>query len=257
MPPPVRISEISLYLRCPRLVYFQAMGRLVWPEAESPTRHLLREMALSLSEFEPDGGMDLEVWLREALERAESELPVICGEEINQHDLRAAAGKIREILPETATKLSPKLSLLTPSEVEVDLRSDRLGLSGRLDRIVARGAKEGAKGRGLIPSMIKTGNPPETGVWRSDRLRLTGYAMLLEDDLDQRVNLGIVEYLRAGEVREVEIRSSDRRRVLRIRDRVRLISGGKLPDRPREAPCERCPVLESCETRHTLASKFF
>ena len=55
----------------------------------------------------------------------------------------------------------------------------------------------------------------------------------------------------------MEIRPTDRRRVLRIRDRVRSIREGKLPDRPREAPCERCPVLESCETRQTLASKFF
>ncbi|HII06321.1 MAG TPA: hypothetical protein HA349_03090 [Methanotrichaceae archaeon] len=81
--------------------------------------------------------------------------------------------------------------------------------------------------------------------------------MLLEESQDRRVDLGLVEYLRAGEVREVDIRTSDRRRVLRIRDRVRRIQGGKLPDRPNGVPCERCPVLESCETRQTLASKFF
>ncbi|MGC9514632.1 CRISPR-associated protein Cas4 [Methanocrinis sp.] len=257
MPSPVRISDISLYLLCPRLVYFQAMGRSVWPKAESPARLLLREVALSLSEFEPDGGSDLLAWLGEVLDRAEAELPVICGDEVNIHDLRAAAVEIRETLPEIATNLSPKLVLLTPSEVEVELRSDRLGLSGRIDRIVSRAGDGGTKGTVQIPSIIKTGSPPETGVWRSDRLRLAGYAMLLEDQLDQRVGSGIVEYPWAGEVREVEVRSSDRRRVLRIRDRVRLINGGKLPDRPREAPCERCPVTETCETRSTLASKFF
>ncbi len=257
MPPPVRISDISLYLRCPRLVYFQAMGRSVWPEAENPTKLLIREMTLSLSEFEPDGGIDLEAWLLEALDGAESELPIISREEINRHDLRAAAGEIREILPEMASKLSPKLDILTPSEVEVDLWSDRLGLSGRVDRVVSRAGDGGMKGTIQIPSLIKTDNPPENGVWRSDRLRLTGYAMLLEDDLDRRVDLGLVEYPRAGEVREVEIKTYDRRKVLRIRDRIRRIQGGKLPDRPREAPCERCPVLETCETRQTLASKFF
>lgn len=257
MPSPVRVSDISLYLRCPRLVYFQAMGRSVWPKAESPARLLLREMALSLSEFEPDGGSDLLAWLGEALDRAEAELPVIWGEGVNIHDLRAAAGEIRETLPEIATNLSPKLSLLIPSEVEVDLRSDRLGLSGKLDRIVSRAGDGRPGGRISIPSIIKTDNPPETGVWRSDRLRLTGYAMLLEDESKRRVDRGLVEYPRAGEVREVEIRSSDRRRVLRIRDRVRLINGGKLPDRPKDAPCERCPVTEVCETRSTLASKFF
>lgn len=257
MPPPVRISEISLYLRCPRLVYFQAMGRSVWPKAENPKNLLLREMALSLSEFEPGGEIDLLAWLREALDRAETELPAICGENVNQHDLRAAALEIRETLPEIASKLSPNLSLLIPSEVEVDLRSDRLGLSGRLDRIVSRAGDGGPTSTVSIPSIIKTDTPPENGVWRSDRLRLAGYTILLEDELKRRVDLGIVEYPRAAEVREVEIRSSDRRRVFRIRDRVRLISGGKLPDRPQDAPCDRCPVLDTCETRSTLVSKFF
>jgi CRISPR-associated exonuclease Cas4 len=257
MPPPVRISDISLYHRCPRLVYFQAMGRSIWPEPESPSKLLLREVALSLSEFELKREIDLEDWLREALDRAAAELPVIWGEEVNVHDLRAAAGEIREILPEIASNLSPKLDLLVPSEVEVDLRSDRLGLSGRIDRIVSRAGDGGPGERFSIPSIIKTYHPPETGIWRSDRIRLAGYAMLLEDELKRRVDSGIVEYPLAGEVREVEIRSSDRRRVLRIRDRVRLINGGKLPDRPRDAPCDLCPVLETCETRQTLASKFF
>ena len=257
MPSPVRISDISLYLRCPRLVYFQAMGRKVWPEAESPTNILMREVALSLSELESTAEVDLEAWLRESLDRAESELPVIYGGDIASIGLRAAAETIREILPEIAPKLLTKLDLLTPSTVEVDLRSDRLGLSGRIDRIVSRGSGDGTIGEISIPSIIKTDLPPETGIWKSDRLRLAGYAILLEDELKRRVDLGIVEYPRAGEVREAEIRSSDRRRVLRIRDRVRLINGGKLPDRPRDAPCDRCPVLDSCETRHTLASKFF
>jgi CRISPR-associated exonuclease Cas4 len=257
MPSPVRISEISLYLHCPRLVYFQAMGREVWPKAESPKNLLLREMALSISEFEPDGDVNLENWLREALDRAEAELPVICGEEVNIHDLRAGAEEIRETLPEIASKLSPSLSLLIPSEVEVDLRSDRLGLSGRLDRIISRTGDGGPTSTISIPSIIKTDTPPENGVWRSDRLRLAGYAILLEDESKRKVDRGIVEYTRAGEVREMEIRSSDRRRVLRIRDRVRLICGGKLPDRPQDAPCDRCSVLDTCETRSTLASKFF
>lgn len=257
MAEPVRISDISLYLRCPRLVYFQAMGRKVWPEASSPSNLLMREVALSLSEFEAGGGLDLESFLRESLERARFELPTIFRDEINPHDLLAAAEEIGEWLGDFGSRLSPNLGLLAPSDVEVDLRSDRLGLSGRVDRVISRGGRDGAKGEALIPSMIKTDRPPQTGVWRSDRLRLAGYAILLEDRMNRRVDRGLVEYPWAGEVREVELRSSDRRRVLRIRDRVRAINGGKLPDRPRDAPCTGCPVLDSCETRATLASKFF
>ena len=257
MAEPVRISDISLYLRCPRLIYFQAMGRKVWPEAASLSNLLMREVALSISEFEAEGGMDLDAFLRESIDRAKLELPTIYPEGINPADLLAAAEAVGEVVGDLGSKLSEKLGLLTPSEVEVDLRSDRLGLSGRIDRIVSRGERDGRRGVALIPSMIKTDLPPETGVWRGDRLRLTGYAILLEDKISTRVDRGLVEYPWAGEVREVELRSSDRRRVLRIRDRVRAINEGKLPDRPREAPCAGCPVLDSCETRATLASKFF
>ena len=257
MAEPVRISDISLYLRCPRLVYFQAMGRKIWPEAASLSNLLMREVALSLSEFEAEGGMDLEAFLRESLDRARIELPAIYPEGINPADLLAAAEALGEVMGDLGSKLSEKLGLLTPSEVELDLRSDRLGLSGRIDRIVSRGERDGRRGEALIPSMIKTDLPPETGVWRGDRLRLTGYALLLEEKMSTRIDLGLVEYPWAGEVRVVELRSSDRRRVLRIRDRVRAINEGKLPDRPRDAPCTGCPVLDSCETRATLASKFF
>jgi CRISPR-associated exonuclease Cas4 len=257
MAEPVRISDIYLYLRCPRLVYFQAMGSRVWPEAANLSNLLMREVALSLSEFEPEGGADLEAFLRESLERAKIELPTIFRDEINPADLLAAAEAVGEVVGDLGSKLSPNLGLLSPSEVDVELRSDRLGLSGRVDRVVSRGKGDGPEGKALIPSMIKTDRPPEKGVWRSDRLRLTGYAILLEDQMNLRIDRGLVEYPWAGEVREVELRSSDRRRVLRIRDRVRAIKGGKLPDRPRDAPCTGCPVLDSCETRATLASKFF
>lgn len=256
MAQPVRISEISLYLRCPRLLYFQAMGRRVHPEVETPKNILMREVALSLSEIGPEEAADLGEWLREALEKALVEVPAIYRERINPHDLQAAAEEVAAWAAEVAPKMELSLQEINPSTVEVELRSDRLGLSGRVDRVVSRGAEDGSNHL-RIPSILRVDLPPEAGVWRSDRLRLAGYSMLLEEELEARVDRGLVEYLRSGEVREVEIRPTDRRRVLRIRDRVRSIREGKLPDRPREAPCERCPVLESCETRQTLASKFF
>ena len=151
MAEPVRISDISLYLRCPRLVYFQAMGRRVWPEAASPSNLLMREVALSLSEFEPEGGADLEAFLRESLERAKFELPTIFRDEINPADLLAAAEEIGEVLGDFALKLSPNLGLLSPSEVEVELRSHRLGLSGRVDRVVSGGGEGRDGGQGSDP----------------------------------------------------------------------------------------------------------
>lgn len=235
----IRISDISLYLRCPRLIYFDALGNL--PRRIGPEQLLLRSLMLSLS-----GETDVEAQLRSALSRLELELPLVY--EIEPAKLSPACREMESRISELACGLAPHFDLLLPCEVEVDLRSDRLGLSGRLDRLVTKGR---------VPSIIRTGSAPEDGVWKRDRLMLAGYALLLAEKYGEKASRGLVEYPRSAAVREVEIHSVDRSRVLRIRDRVRQIKEGQLPDRPEDARCDGCEVKERCETRHSLASKFF
>ncbi|HPA97696.1 MAG TPA: Dna2/Cas4 domain-containing protein [Methanothrix sp.] len=86
---------------------------------------------------------------------------------------------------------------------------------------------------------------------------LSGYSLLLGEKEMRHVPFGLVEYARQGLIRRVEIHGTDRARVLRIRDRIRLIKQGRLPDRPDDAPCKGCQAEEICRTRHSLASKFF
>ncbi|MDM7913512.1 MAG: hypothetical protein QUS09_10485, partial [Methanotrichaceae archaeon] len=210
----IRISDINLYLRCPRLIYFDALGSL--PRRMSPDQLLLRSLMLSIS-----GSSDLEANFRSALFRLEQELPLVY--EIDPAELSQACREMESRIPELACGLAPHINLLFPSEVEVDLRSDRLGLSGRLDRLVTKGR---------VPSIIRTGTAPADGVWKRDRLVLAGYALLLTEKYGERVSMGLVEYPRSSAVREVEIHAVDRSRVLRIRDRVRQIKEGLLPDRP-------------------------
>jgi len=50
---PVRISDIGLYIRCPKLVYFDALGSL--PRKAWPVHLLMRELMLGIS-----GSDDLE-----------------------------------------------------------------------------------------------------------------------------------------------------------------------------------------------------
>lgn len=188
----------------------------------------------------------LEAQLGAALSRLEQELPLVY--EIEPAELSPACREMEGRIPQLAKGLANHINLLLPSEVEVDLRSDRLGLSGRLDRLVTKGR---------IPSIIRAGSAPEDGVWKRDRLMLAGYSLLLAERYGEKVSKGLVEYPRSGMVREVGIHSVDRSRVLRIRDRVRQIKDGQLPDKPDDARCETCEVKERCETRHSLASKFF
>jgi CRISPR-associated exonuclease Cas4 len=241
MATPVRISDIGLYLRCPRLVYFDALSDL--HRKISPVHLLLRGLMLSLSE---EG--NLENQLLNSLAKQEQELPLIYGDEIDIQELGLAIQEVAALVPGMAQGLASTTNQILPSEVEVDLRSERLGLSGRLDRLITNDS---------IPSIIRTGSAPEDGVWKKDRLQLAGYAMLAEEKYGIRVKHGLIEYPRSGKIRPVQIHSVDRSRVLRLRDRIALIKDGRLPDRPKEASCDGCEVRDRCETRVSLASKFF
>jgi CRISPR-associated exonuclease Cas4 len=238
---PVRISDIGLYLRCPRLVYFDALGSI--PRKAMPVRLLLRELMLGIY-----NGDDLEGELKASLGKLERDLPLIYGDEIDPEELSTASREVAAIIPMMAQGLATVLDKILPSDLEVDLRSDRLGLSGRLDRLVTNGR---------IPSIIKTGFAPDDGVWKKDRLQLAGYAMLTEEKYGCRIGKGQVEYPRSGVIRTVQVHSVDRGRVLRIRNRIQQIKEGRLPERPEEARCDGCDVRDKCETRMSLASKFF
>jgi CRISPR-associated exonuclease Cas4 len=238
MSPPVRISEIGLYLRCPRLVYFECLGDR--PREVDAAHILLHSLMLSLSQKS-----DLEGQLREILARLEEELPLVY--EIGPEEIGPACRELEGEIASIARGLAGYMDQLIPCQAEVDLHSDKLGLSGRLDRLAPEST----------PSLIRTGKAPQEGVWKKDRLMLAGYALLLGEKQRTHINQGLVEYPRSGLVRAVQIHSVDRARVLRLRDRIRQIKEGRLPDRPEDAPCRTCQAAEICETRHSLASRFF
>ncbi|MBN1235233.1 MAG: Dna2/Cas4 domain-containing protein, partial [Methanotrichaceae archaeon] len=231
MPPSVRISEIGLYLRCPRLVYFENLGGM--PHKINARQILLRSLMLSFCQKH-----DLEGHLKEIISRLEEELPLIY--EIGPEEIRPACRELEGEIASIAQGLAGHLDLLLPCEAEVDMHSHKLGLSGRLDRLAPGGT----------PSLIRTGRAPESGIWKKDRLMLAGYALLLGEKNKTHINQGLVEYPRQALVRAVQIHSVDRARVLRIRDRIRQIKEGRLPDQPEDAPCQACWAAEICETRH-------
>jgi len=238
MHPAVRISDIGLYLFCPRLVYFDSLGKL--PSYSSAKQILVRSLVLSLLQKD-----DLEGQLKDALQRLEVELPLIY--EMEPGEFQVALQEVYGEIGSMANGLCGQMEKLIPFEADVDLYSQRLGLSGRLDRLAP----------GNTPSIIRSGRPPENGIWKRDRLVLAGYSLLLGEKGNTKVEWGQVEYPGLGMVRRAPIRSTDKARVLRLRDRIRLIKSGQLPDRPEGSPCQSCQAQQLCEMRHSLASKFF
>lgn len=238
----VRIHDIGLYLRCPMLVYLESMGRECF--RADTGRTVLRHLALYSS---PDD-------LRGDLSKVVRDLATI--HRIPEDDVIRSIDGMRESISRIA---SVPRGLVTPCDLDVELRSERLGLSGILDRLVRPEPRHGILGMLLggdemIPSVVRTGRAPGEGVWRRDRIQLAGYAMLLEERFGVEVSTGQVEYVRDGEVRRVRIRSLDRSRALWVRDRVREIRDGEIPD-VRTERCDSCEMIGMCGVRSSVVSR--
>ena len=278
-------SEIAAYLRCPRLIYFrsQLVGdeqRIV--DTKYLTRLILKELALTHHRTvardgagdaggvddtdnagdadEVDTVNDVIERLRTELKRIVDELLVLYRAELSGVDQQMVADAADSIDIDVIgsqiaeyVRIIGKDTLLmkiTPCAVEHTLYSDALGIAGAPDKLVRIDG-------GVLPYIIRTGEKPDQGTWKPDRLQITACAMLVEETFEQAVKYGIVEYARFFELREVNIRSRDRRRVLELRNRIRRIKDGRMPDRPRDAPCEFCAFEEDCVAQRSLASKFF
>ncbi|MEA1895620.1 MAG: Dna2/Cas4 domain-containing protein [Euryarchaeota archaeon] len=261
----VLVSDLITYLRCPRLVYFANLKNYREPgERDVDARylaHLLsKELALTYHHAAASTGEDVAEVLQTELDRIVNELPIIYRSELAGVDhsmIRDAAEsidtdeiglRITEVIRKTGR--DELLARITPCAVEYAIYSNALGIAGSPDKLVQPGDR-------VLPYMIRTGNKPENGVWKPDRLQITAYAMLVEERFEQAVEYGFVEYARFFEIRKVVLKSRDRRRVLELRNRVRMIKGGRMPDRVQGAPCELCAFKEDCVAKRSLASKLW
>ncbi len=216
-------------------------------------RMILKELALTYgSAFKAADKLSI---LKEELNRISGEIPVIYGNELaglNDEMLAGAVSKVLSCLEEICLNLpsNDDFYAIESFQVEPVLRSEKFGLAGSPDKLIGIGEKH-------IPSIIKTGRMPESGIWQSDRLQLTAYAILVEEKFTSPVERGFVEYARWGKVREVAIRRTERRKVLQIKDRIKKIHDGFMPERPKDAPCVQCGFKGICDVKSSLASRFF
>lgn len=267
----INVSDLTQYLLCPRLVYFRAKGyeqdRIVkGKERGMIERILLKELAFNLDTL--SGGKD-EVGVREREDGEEEgedarsiiddivdDIERIYKEELEgvKRDLIVAVK--RDIVCGVGTDewlRKVKNGLLAVEEAQGYEReqmvvSEKLGMSGSVDKLIRIDEE-------VIPCVIKTGRCPEFSVWRSERVQLAAYAMLIEEVFETTVKRGFVEYIRTAEFRELQIRKKDRALALQILKRVKRIKRGAFPEKGVHAPCDTCSFIARCETRKTLLSK--
>lgn len=248
----IRVSDITVYLKCPRMCYFLYKGYNL-PKTVTIERILLKELALAYgSAYNREDKLAV---LNAELDRISGEIRVIYPEELAGVDadkLAVSVSNVRSRLEEICLNLSATGDFYGYGSVQFEplLRSEKFGFAGSPDKLIQAGDS-------LFPSIIKTGNMPENGVWRSDRLQLTAYSVLAEEKYSTVVGCGFVEYANWGQVREVTIKRLERRQVLQILDKIKKIQSGSMPEKPHNAPCTNCGFNGMCDVRTTLASRFF
>ena len=132
------------------------------------------------------------------------------------------------------------LKVVTPWKIEYDIKSEALGLKGRIDKIMRE--------EKLVPIELKTGEPGDS-VWEGDRIQLCAYCMLAEEKFNENITSGFVEYTRIHEKRPVLATEKLRRKVIHARDDVTDILSGKIPEicpHGSGRKCESCGLKEDC-----------
>jgi len=249
----IKVSDITTYLKCPRMCYFVNKGHDLVKDITPAyvERMIFKELALTYGmAFTTEDKLS---FLNNELDRISDEIHVIYRDElsgVDENTLSSAVSSVRSCFKNISSNLSSCDGFYSYEvQAEPALRSEKFGLSGSPDKLVKISGE-------FMPSIIKTASMPENGVWRSDRLQLTAYAVLVEEEYNNVVERGFVEYVRFGKVREAIIKRHERRKVLQIRDKIKKIQAGIMPEKPEDAPCEHCSFVDICDVKPTLASRF-
>ncbi|MFH1835649.1 MAG: CRISPR-associated protein Cas4 [Methanobacteriota archaeon] len=257
----VHVSSLAKYDFCPRVIYLEEVLGVTPKPSEAKEKglvgHTIRK-ELSLRQAKALGKIrevsELEKILIEELERIFSEAPRIYVEKLEGIDYDRILDEIRpQIMGEikvTLRKLSGLVGevgleraqeLVTPEKVEYSIRSESLGLSGRVDKIMIEDEKH-------IPVEIKTGKMGDS-VWSGDRLQVGGYILLCDEKFTQTTPYGYVEYTQACDTRPVLATEKLRRQALEVRDKVEEIIGGNVPEicpHGSGRKCDSCGMKDEC-----------
>ncbi|MFA5002408.1 MAG: Dna2/Cas4 domain-containing protein [Methanolinea sp.] len=124
------------------------------------------------------------------------------------------------------------------TDTDVHLHSEKHGLSGNIDKI---------HDHEPFLSIVRSMHAPPAGVYTSDRLRVFGYMILMNETLGLDIQEGSVEYIPSGVVRSCTPGPIDKRRFLKAMRDARDILSGKEPPRPQGVKCQSCESLDACK----------
>jgi CRISPR-associated exonuclease Cas4 len=207
---PVTVSGLVAAHRCP-LRYWHELQR---PPRESARYAIAEQIAAHLG---PDIDADL-IW-----DEVTTVLPGVGPADRTMLDTWVAAcGSTRW----------PRLELR-----DRPVRSERLGLVGQVDWV--------APDLGSC-AVVRASTAPAFGVASADRVRVAAYALCLEEERGRPLDHVALVYVPSGALRRYSPQPRDRRAVLRALAAARRVQEGRVPPKPSEAPCDRCPHTATC-----------
>lgn len=124
---------------------------------------------------------------------------------------------------------------LTPKvKVEYSIQSQKLGLKGRIDRLELYENT-------LLPVELKSGNPPNEGIWEEHKIQATSYAMMLEETFNTTVPEAIVHYVDHNSRRTIVLNPFLKEKVTETTTKVRnCLETKEIPDGCGRDGCQAC-----------------
>jgi len=148
-----------------------------------------------------------------------------------------------EIFDEVARKfVSPQFTWKS-IDFDVAIKNDGIGIVVSIEELV--------EFENEATPLFLALNPPEEGVWLKELIK-AGAAGIAGG-----FRRALFYYAYSGELREVEVTFSVKRRTLKLIERVKMVQKGFLPERREGEYCKHCSFKEECESKpETFASKF-
>ncbi|MDU9376469.1 hypothetical protein McpSp1_10890 [Methanocorpusculaceae archaeon Sp1] len=213
--PQITVSELVRCSRCPLQLY---LARSDSPEFIEPHSYsIAKQIAAHLG-----GPLILEeIW---------DELTTV----------RPDAGDAEYQLLASMIEACDKTDWRVADRTDAIVSSEKYGITGRVDRLFDDSF-----------AVVKSSEAPPSGIYASDRLRVTAYALCLEEEY-KRSFTGTVEYLGSGTIRRLgPTTPSDRRAFLAALRAAENIFRGEIPKPLRGSRCLSCEYHERCkETEH-------
>jgi len=150
--------------------------------------------------------------------------------------------KIQKILNNGITGSDAVDMLFPPCLNEFIIIDKEDGLLGKIDKIeIIDGV--------YYPIKFKTTLPPLKGVWDSDALQLTAYAILMEYEFNKEVPVGFINYIKLGFKKPLLINTNLREKFLNVYNELSdILYNGYVPEvvkNPKK--CRACNYSQICE----------